>query len=687
MQAATSREARMAEILFALSLLLFLATRLVGLERFPIFFFCDEAVQTVKASELLENHGRSAQGEILPTYFDNGGVFNLSIGAYAQVPPTLLAGHSVFATRATQVLLLLPAMAAAGLILRDFLGLRFWWIGVLLLSTAPAWFLHTRIAFELMLATGAYVGFLYFYLRYRTGRTWSVLPAALCAALTFYGYNAFQPVLAVTGAALLLVDVRHHWKERRAFLVAIPVLLVCALPYLRFVRAHLQSVHERLSGLNSYWVDPALSTGQKWTRFAAEYAAGFSPSYWFGTDEKRELIRHQMKGYPYLFLPVLPLVLAGAVLCAVRIRSPGPRTMWIALLAAPVGGALIHPGVTRTMIVVVVASMLAAIALDALLVLAARRAPEAWVGGLVFLGFAGLHGWMLTDSLLNSPWWFSDYGMFGLQYGAKQLFGEVRAQRVRHPGSDVYVSPVWANDPDDLLLFFCPSDPKIALRNIDYYGASRQDLTPEAIQVLTAGEWDRTRENPKFEVVRKETMIPLPDGHAGFYFARLRYSPRFDALLAEERRERRRLIEEEVVLGGEPVCSAHPRFDLGAIANLFDGDPGTLVRTDQVNPAVVELRFDRPHRIRGFLLSLLTSGFDAAVRLRVDPADGSPGVWSEGTFAGQPADPLVQIDTASDRPVRAVRLEILMVGAPEDMDVHLREVTPIWDDRPVSSRD
>jgi len=352
--------------------------------------------------------------------------------------------------------------------------------------------------------------------------------------------------------------------------------------------------------------------------------------------------------------------------------------MWIALLAAPVGGALVHPGVTRTMLVVVVASMLAAIALDALLALAARRTPEAWVGAVVFLGFAALHVWMLTDSLLNSPWWFSEYGLYGLQYGAKQVFGEVRAQRVRHPGMNVYLSPTWANDPEDLLLFFCPGDPKIALRNIDYYGASRQDLTPDAIQVLTAGEWDRTRGNPKFEVVRKETMIPLPDGHPGFYFARLRYSSRFDTLLEEERRERRRMIEEDVVLGGESVCSAHPRFDLGSIANLFDGDSGTLVRTDRVNPVVVELRFDRPHRIRGFLLALLTSGFDAEVRLRVDPEDGSPGVWSEGKFAGQPADPLVQIDTASDRPVRAVRLEILMVGAPEDMNVHLREVTPIF---------
>ncbi len=687
MFAATFPKARTAEVLFALSLLLFLATRLIGLERFPIYFFCDEAVQTVRASELLEGHGWTAEGEFLPTYFRNTDAYNLSIGVYAQLLPTLLAGHSVFVTRATQVLLLLPAMAAVGLLLRDFLGLRFWWIGVLLLSTAPAWFLHTRIAFELMLATAAYVGFLYFYLRYRCGRPRSVLPATICAALTFYGYNAFQPVLAMTGMLLLAVDFPYHWRQRRVLAMALPLLLLCAAPYARFVRAHPTEIRQRLEGLESYWVDPRLSVARKWQRFGAEYLSGFSPAYWFGTDPTRELIRHQMKGYPYLFAAVLPLAVAGIVLCLRRIRSPGPRTLLIALVAAPVGGALVHPGVTRSMTLVVAASMLAAVALDGLLVLLSRPVPEARVAVAAFLLFAVLHGWMLADALVHAPTWFSDYGMYGMQWGAAQVFGEANVERARHPGWPVYVSPVWTNGAEDLRRYFCPGDERVQTRNIDYYRVSHQDLTDQAIHVLTAEEWERTLVDRKFEIVELERRIAYPNGAPAFYFARIRYAPDVDALLAAERVNRRRLIEEEAVVAGEPVCTAHSRFDIGEIANLFDGNLETLARTAQVNPATLELRFDPPQRVRGFLLALLTSGMDVVVQARLEPADGSAPIAAGGTFSGEPADPIVQLDVPGNAPIRAARLEILLLGLGEDSEVHVREVTPIWGQAESPRRD
>ena len=193
-------------VFFVLALVVFLATRLIGLERFPIYFFCDEAVQTVQATRLLENGFRDEFGQLLPTYFRNTESFNLSIGVYFQVLPQMLFGHSVFVARATQVLVLLTAMAAVGLMLRDFFRLRYWWVGVLVLSALPGWFLHTRIAFELMLATSCYVWFLYFYLRYRFGATRAIFPALVFGALTFYGYNTFQPVIVVTALLLLAVD-------------------------------------------------------------------------------------------------------------------------------------------------------------------------------------------------------------------------------------------------------------------------------------------------------------------------------------------------------------------------------------------------------------------------------------------------------------------------------------------------
>ena len=249
-----SPDARQALVFFALSLAVFLGTRLIGLERFPIYFFCDEAVQTVQAARLVNNGFRDEYGELLPTYFLNSQSRNLGIGVYVQVVPYILFGRSVFVTRATQVAVLFSAMAALGLLMRDAFRLRFWWVVVPVLSAFPGWFLHTRVAFELMVATAFYVWFLYFYLRYRAGRPRAVFLAALFAALAFYAYNAFQPVIAATGLLLLAADARYHWRQRRTLAWAVALLLLLALPYARFWRDHPHEVAGRLRNLDSYWL-------------------------------------------------------------------------------------------------------------------------------------------------------------------------------------------------------------------------------------------------------------------------------------------------------------------------------------------------------------------------------------------------------------------------------------------------
>ena len=76
-------------LLLAGVLVVYLITRLTGLSQFPIFFFTDEAVQTVMASDLVRDQFRGEYAEFLPTYFNNGGQYNLSLSVYLQVIPTL----------------------------------------------------------------------------------------------------------------------------------------------------------------------------------------------------------------------------------------------------------------------------------------------------------------------------------------------------------------------------------------------------------------------------------------------------------------------------------------------------------------------------------------------------------------------------------------------------------------------
>ena len=164
-------------ILFALSLATLLASRLFRLADFPIYFFCDEAVQQVRAWELLRDGLRDQFHQLLPTYFRNGEVFNLSTSVYAQVLPVLAFGRSVFLTRAVSALIACSAAVAVCLTLRNVFRIRFWWTGALLLGITPAWFLHSRTAFETAMAVSFFSWALYFYLRYRgAGRAHSSRP-------------------------------------------------------------------------------------------------------------------------------------------------------------------------------------------------------------------------------------------------------------------------------------------------------------------------------------------------------------------------------------------------------------------------------------------------------------------------------------------------------------------------------
>jgi len=102
--------------LFGLGLFIYLITRLIGLVDFPIYFFTDEAVQTVQAADLVQQGFRDDAGNLFPTYFANGVYLNLSVSVYAQVIPYILFGYSEFVTRAVSALIALSGVAAVGLI-------------------------------------------------------------------------------------------------------------------------------------------------------------------------------------------------------------------------------------------------------------------------------------------------------------------------------------------------------------------------------------------------------------------------------------------------------------------------------------------------------------------------------------------------------------------------------------------
>lgn len=661
----------LASTLFGLSLLLYLGVRLIGLTEFPIYFFTDEAVQTVLAADLLRDNFKGADQVFLPTYFENGGQYNLSLSVYLQVIPYLLFGKSVFVTRLTSVLVTLGAALCLGLILRDFFQVPYWWSGVLLLSMAPAWFLHSRTAFESVLFTSLYCGFLYAYLHYRNRSPRYLYLTLVMAALAFYAYSPGQMVMLVTGILLLMVDFRYHWANRAVVLRGVGLIVLLALPYLRFRWIHPQAPLDHLRRIGSYWVT-SIPLNEKIARFRAEYLYGLSAGYWY-IPNPRDFIRHLMKGYGHLLRATLPFTVIGLGLALRWVRSSAHRVMLIALLAAPSGGALAEIGITRVLVFVIPATLLTALGVNwALGWLERWRIPQRAIAPTLFVVLAAVNLFMLRDALANAPTWYHDYGLGGMQYGARQLFAAVQTYLERNPSTKMIVSPSWANGTDILARFFLSDPLPIQLGSIESYLFQHLPLDEDTLFVMTPEEYQAALDSKKFSNIRVEQTLPYPDGRDGFYFVRLRYVENIDQILAAERAARRRLLEATVQIDGQYVQVRYPHLDMGEIGDAFDGDENTLIRTLEANPMVIELTFPQARLLSGLTARVGGTATRLTVSL-IPEGEDYPIVYS--TKAGSVPEPrLMSIPFESPLSVRQLKLEVENVDDGEPAHVHLWEV-------------
>jgi hypothetical protein len=201
------RRSFLPQALFVFALLIYLATRLIQIDQFPIYFFCDEAINPVLAADLVRDNYQDFNGQLLPTFFKNGGQYCLGPSVYLQIIPLMMFGKTVWATRSLFAIISVLAALWVGLSLRDHLKHPLWWAGPLLLAIVPAWFIHSRAAFEYSLMVTFYAGFLYYYLHFRKTKPNAIYPALILGGLAFYAYTPGQIVVVVTGLLLLIVDV------------------------------------------------------------------------------------------------------------------------------------------------------------------------------------------------------------------------------------------------------------------------------------------------------------------------------------------------------------------------------------------------------------------------------------------------------------------------------------------------
>ncbi|MDX1438243.1 MAG: hypothetical protein R3335_15650, partial [Anaerolineales bacterium] len=517
----------------------------------------------------------------------------------------------------------------------------YWWAGALVASIAPAWFLHSRTAFETVLAVSFYAAFLYLYLLYRCRSPRFLYVAVAMAALTFYTYSPAQIYVTLTCLALLVLDARYHWQNRRTALKAVVLGLALTLPYVRFRFNHPEAATQHLAQLNSYWLEdiPVL---EKIRRFGGEYLYGLSPAYWF-VSHGDDLPRHVMKGYGHLLRPTLPFLVLGLIMSFRWVRQPQYRVLLVSFLAAPAGAAVVEVGITRMLVFIVPASLMITLGISQVLEWLERfRLPRAALASGLFALLALANLWMLRDVLANGPTWFSDYGLHGMQFGAREVFSAIDDYLEKNPRGKIYLATSWANGADMLARFFLPDPVPIEMAGIDGFLREVRTIEDNALFILPANEYEQAIESEKFEEFRVESVIQYPNGDPGFYLAHFRYREDIDEIMAEELELRRRLIEETMVRDGDQYDVRYSVLDMGQITDVFDQDPLSVARTGGVNPFVLELIYDEPRAISGY--EIIIGSADGELRTFVYQDQDQVPLEFSTMFQGTIEQPVVQVE-------------------------------------------
>lgn len=671
------RSARLAWILFWLSLAVYVVTRLWGITRFPIYFFTDEAANPLFAQDLIENGFKNAQGVSFPLYFElAANRMGPLLSVYIHMITSVLFGKSVLVTRATQALMSVLAALSIAFSLKLVFKARFWWAGVLLLAMAPTWFLHSRTGFETVIAASFYGCFLLFYLLYRTRSPRYIFPAIVFGAATFYTYSNGQMIMAAAGLLLGVTDIRYHLKHWRTNVFAVALIAVAAIPALRFRMSDSEAFTKHLRVLDSYWFRD-IPLKAKMLQFARTYAYGLSPNYWFIPNE-HDLARHRMLGYGNLNWYLLPFFLLGVGVSLWRtIKGSAPhRILLLATIATSAGAALADIALTRVMAFVVPATILIAVGIEFVLDLVRQWLSERGLAIALF-GLLTIPSLLMTrDALVNGPLWYRDYGLYGMQYGATQLFGEaIPAYLSAHPEGRLVVSPTWANGTDNFIRFFLTQDQqqRVSMANVDYFMKEQRPLEQNMVLVMTPLEYEQARSSGKFKQIEIAQALPYPDGSPGFYFVHLAYADNLAEIVAQEKAARSKPVTESIEIDGQMVQVSHSIFDGGQLRDLFDGDAFTLARGLEANPLIVELAFPQPRPLKGLTADFGSMDFTLTAKLYPEGSE-EPVVYSEA-YRGLPPDPHVEL--AFDKGPAAVsrlRLEILQLNAGDEAHVHVREL-------------
>lgn len=667
---------RQREWLFAVgALLVYLFAVTFKLDRFPIYFFGDEAYQVLFAETLIQNHLLAANDKGIPVYIETSGYRWMPlVSTYAHALTLTLFGKSIFVTRMTSAFVGLMGIIAISIALKIVFRKQLWWSALLVAFAMPAWMLHGRTAFETVMATGFYGLFILFYLLYRNKSVHHLFPALFFGAASFYSYSNAQAVMGMTALFLLVSDSRYHWENRRALLGGFAFALLLALPLIIFLIKEPNANAEQLRVINSYLIQD-IPVSEKISIYFQKYFYGLSPQYWFFPNT-HDLIRHRMEGMGLIATWMLPFFAFGLWVTLKNLRDSAYRTILLAALAAPIGSATLEIAITRLLPFIIPATIFIVLGIEWIWDKTTEKIPEWLPATVTFVVLSLTVFTALNTALRQGPFWTNNYGLYGMQYGAKQLFVDTIPKYLKATNENhIYVSTIWANGSDDFIRFFLSLEDqkRVSVIGVDNFMGEKPSISPSDYFIFTEPEMDQLQQSGWFKEIQIDQTIPYPDGTPGFYIINLEYVGNIDEIIAADRRELTEPVKTDIQVEGESIEMSYSPIDRGQPKDIFDDDFFTLIRGAAANPYVLDFNFSTPRHLSAIFGQFAMMDYQITVDL-YSLDEGNPVHYE---FTGEKITTDVELEMMFENApdlVKRVHVEILQLNPGEEVHIHIRHI-------------
>jgi len=291
----------------------------------------------------------------------------------------------------------------------------------------------------------------------------------------------------------------------------------------------------------------------------------------------------------------------------------------------------------------------------------------------VFVALVLINIHMLADALQNGPTWFKNYGLYGMQYGAKQVFGHIENQLKNDPGAEFYLTSAWANGADVLARYFFDDPIPFQMGSIEGFIHEYKPIQPGTIFVMTKEERQSMLESQKFTNISTDNVIAYPDGEPGFYFIRLDYVENIQNIFASELADRRKMNTGTVSLpDGTEIEVEYSTLDIGEIKHVFDGDKTTLVRSWEANPLRMIVHFPEEREISQLVMRV--GGEPTRVEAELWSANTDKPVVLSEEVSETTTPRFLEMDLPQPSQVNRVEIRVFNLNNAEPAHVHLWEL-------------